>query len=195
MVRTSALYDNESWLTASSPFMLRCALGIVFLWFGVLKFFPGLSPAGALAGKTISALTAGYVAPSVSVPVLAAWESFIGLGLLLCGPRRIFLIMLLLEMPGTMLPFVFFPHETFTHVPFVPTLEGQYIIKNLVLIAGACALLKPPTALRLTAAELRPPYAAHKERDQKANSAAPKGMKRRTLSSGLRPYSARSTLD
>lgn len=127
---------------AASPFMIRCALGIVFLWFGALKFFPGLSPAEMLAGKTISALTAGYVAPNVSVPLLAAWEASIGLGLLLFGPRRIFVVMLLLEMPGTMLPFVLFPHETFTHAPFVPTLEGQYIIKNLVLSAGACALLK-----------------------------------------------------
>lgn len=135
------------WMAIASPVMLRCALGIVFLWFGALKFFPGSSPAQVLAGKTISALTAGYVAPSVSVPLLAAYESLIGLGLLLFGPRRIFLVMLLLEMPGTMLPFVFFPHETFTHAPFVPTLEGQYIIKNLVLIAGACTLLghqKPP---------------------------------------------------
>ena len=129
------------YLTASAPLMLRIALGIVFLWFGALKFFPGLSPAEELAGKTISVLTAGHIPPNIGVPLLAVWESTIGLGLLLLGPRRIFLAMLLLEMPGTLLPFVFFPHETFTHVPFVPTLEGQYIIKNLVLIAGACALL------------------------------------------------------
>lgn len=124
--------------------MLRCALGIVFLWFGALKFFPGLSPAEELAGKTIGVLTSGLVSPNVSVPLLATWESLIGIGLLLFGPRRVFLVMLLLEMPGTMLPFVFFPHETFSVVPLVPTLEGQYIIKNLVLIAGACALLGTP---------------------------------------------------
>lgn len=132
----------SAWLTAASPFMLRCALGIVFLWFGVLKFFPGLSPAEELAGKTISVLTSGIVAPSVSVPLLATWESLIGIGLLAFGAKRVFLVMLLLEMPGTMLPFVFFPHETFAQLPLVPTLEGQYIIKNLVLIAGACALLR-----------------------------------------------------
>ena len=131
-----------AWLTSASPIMLRCALGIVFLWFGILKFFPGLSPAEELAGKTISALTAGHITPNISVPLLALWESCIGLGLLTLGPRRIFLTMLLIEMPGTLLPFVFFPHETFTHA-FVPTLEGQYIIKNLVLIAAACALLGP----------------------------------------------------
>jgi hypothetical protein len=60
--------------------------------------------------------------------------------LILVGPTRAVLAMLLLEMPGTMLPLLFFPHETFSHVPFAPTLEGQYIIKNLVLIAGACML-------------------------------------------------------
>ena len=139
------------YLSTSAPLMLRIALGIVFLWFGLLKFFPGLSPAEELAGKTISVLTAGHVPPNIAVPLLAAWESTIGLGLLLFGPRRIFVAMLLLEMPGTMLPFIFFPRETFAHIPFVPTLEGQYIIKNLVLIAGACALLRrnPDTRPRL----------------------------------------------
>lgn len=127
-------------LAAHAPFAMRLALGIVFLWFGVLKFAPGLSPAADLAGRTIALLTAGHVGPSISVPLLAAWETSIGLGLLVAGPSRIVLAMLLLEMPGTMLPLLLFPAETFTHAPYAPTLEGQYIIKNLVLIAGACGL-------------------------------------------------------
>lgn len=121
--------------------LMRIALGIVFLWFGVLKFFPGMSPAQDLAARTISVLTLGVVHANVSVPLLALWESAIGVGLLFAVNTRVFLVMLLLEMPGTMLPMLFFPHETFTHAPYAPTLEGQYIIKNLVLIAGALMLL------------------------------------------------------
>jgi uncharacterized membrane protein YphA (DoxX/SURF4 family) len=122
--------------------MMRVALGIVFLWFGVLKFFPGMSPAQDLAARTIGILTFGIVPAGVSVPLLALWESVIGAGLLFGAHTRVYVVMLLLEMPGTMLPMVFFPHETFTHFPYAPTLEGQYIIKNLVLIAGAAVLLE-----------------------------------------------------
>src|ERR1700729_425902 len=68
-----------AFLGASAPLAMRLALGIVFLWFGVLKFFPGLSPAADLAARTISVLTGNHVAPSLSVPLLAAWETAIGL--------------------------------------------------------------------------------------------------------------------
>src|SRR5688572_8605628 len=51
--------------------LMRVALGMVFLWFGVLKFFPGLSPAETLAGKTIEALSLGYVSSSTAVLILA----------------------------------------------------------------------------------------------------------------------------
>lgn len=116
---------------------LRVSLGIIFFWFGVLKFFPGLSPAQDLAANTISLLSFGLVGPSVSVPVLAAWECVIGLGLLHGGYLRSTLLLLWLQMLGTLTPLVLFPSETFTRFPYAPTLEGQYIIKNLVLISAA----------------------------------------------------------
>lgn len=133
------------WAARHGPAILRVALGIIFLWFGVLKFWPGLSPADDLAGRTIKDLTLGLVEPAVSRPILAAWETLIGLGLLIgCGTTgwrsfvlRATLLLLALQMPGTFLPLVFYPHETWKHFPLVPTLEGQYIIKNLVLIAAA----------------------------------------------------------
>jgi uncharacterized membrane protein YkgB len=117
--------------------VLRVALGIVFLWFGVLKFFPHLSPAETLAARTIQQLTFGIVQPSVSLPVLATWESIIGIGLIVNRGMRVILLLLAIHMIGTFTPLIFFPGETFTSFPFVPTLEGQYIIKNLVLIGAA----------------------------------------------------------
>ena len=116
---------------------LRIALGIIFLWFGALKFFPNLSPAETLVGRTIERLTLGVVQPSLSLPVLAAWESVIGIGLILGRGLRGILFLLAVQMAGTLTPLILFPGETFTSFPLVPTLEGQYIIKNLVLIAAA----------------------------------------------------------
>lgn len=117
--------------------VLRIGLAVVFLWFGVLKFFPGASPAEALAARTIEVLTGGVVAPAVSLPLLATWESLIGLGLLTGRFLRATLFLLAVQMLGALTPLLLFPAETFTVVPFAPTLEGQYIIKNVVLIGAA----------------------------------------------------------
>lgn len=125
-----------AWMARYGIFLARVALGIVFLWFGVLKFFPGLSVAEDLASRTISTMSLGYVPPSISLPVLAAWECAIGLGLLLGKFLRLTLLLLFLQMMGTFSPLVFFPSETWTHFPYAPSLEGQYIIKNIVLLGA-----------------------------------------------------------
>jgi uncharacterized membrane protein YphA (DoxX/SURF4 family) len=117
--------------------VLRVALGIVFLWFGLLKFFPGASPAETLAARTIEVLSGGLVTREVSLPVLAIWESLIGLGLITGIWLRATLFLLAVQMLGTLTPLVLFPSETFTTFPLAPTLEGQYIIKNVVLIGAA----------------------------------------------------------
>ena len=115
---------------------LRISLGIVFLWFGFLKFFPGLSPAQALSTRTIEKLTFGILKPNVSIIILAVWETLIGIGLISGKFLRATLFLLFAQMMGTMTPLILFPVETFTKIPYAPTLEGQYIIKNLVLISA-----------------------------------------------------------
>lgn len=116
---------------------LRLALGIVFLWFGALKFFPGMSPAQDLAAQTIETLTLGIVPPEIALPVLAAWECAIGIGLLVGRWMRATLLLLFAQMLGTITPLFLFPAETWIRFPISPTLEGQYIIKNIVLIGAA----------------------------------------------------------
>ncbi|MGQ0604339.1 MAG: DoxX family membrane protein [Anaerolineales bacterium] len=128
------------WMARYGVVALRISLGVVFFWFGVLKFFPGLSPAQDLATRTIGILTFGLVPPSVSIPVLAAWECVIGLGLITGWFMRATLLLLFLQMLGTVTPLFFFPAETFTRFPYAPTLEGQYIIKNIVLVTAALVL-------------------------------------------------------
>jgi len=124
------------WMARYCIVVARLALGVIFFWFGVLKFFPGLSDAESLVGRTVSMLTLGYVPSHVSVPILAVWECAIGLGFLSGLFTRATILLLLLQLPGTFLPLIFFPAETWKHWPYAPTLEGQYIIKNLVLIAA-----------------------------------------------------------
>jgi uncharacterized membrane protein YphA (DoxX/SURF4 family) len=115
--------------------ILRLGLGIIFLWFGILKFFPGLSPAEELVRNTIY-----FLDPDLFIPVLALWESLIGLGLIFGKYMRATLLLLFLQMPGTALPLLVLPEAVWTSFPFGLTLEGQYIIKNLVLIGAGLVL-------------------------------------------------------
>jgi uncharacterized membrane protein YphA (DoxX/SURF4 family) len=120
--------------------VLRLAIGVVFLWFGALKLVPGASPAEDLAARTIERLTFGAVPPDVALPVLAVWEVAIGIGLLVGRWMRAVLLLLVVQMLGTITPLFLFPAETFTTFPIAPTLEGQYIIKNIVIVSAAIVL-------------------------------------------------------
>ncbi|MBT8386776.1 MAG: DoxX family membrane protein [Ignavibacteria bacterium] len=115
--------------------ILRVCLGIIFLWFGVLKFFKGLSPAEDLVRNTIY-----FMDPDIFIPILALWESIIGLGLITGKYMRLTLLLLFLQMPGTALPLIILPEKVWTIFPYGLTLEGQYIIKNLVLISAGLVL-------------------------------------------------------
>jgi len=142
MKELTPLYDRidrkiTGFMAAYGISLLRISLGINFLWFGLLKFFPGLSPAQDLATNTIEQLTFGLVEPSASIYILATWETLIGLGLITGLFLRATLFLLFLQMLGTLTPLVLFPEQTFVHFPYAPTLEGQYIIKNMVLISAA----------------------------------------------------------
>ncbi|MEY4901566.1 MAG: hypothetical protein RLZZ190_293 [Actinomycetota bacterium] len=110
---------------------LQISLGIIFIWFGVLKIF-GDSPANDLITKTIY-----WFDPAIFIPVLGVWEAAIGICLIVPAFIRIGLFLLALQMPGTFLPLILLPEVCFQSVPFNLTLEGQYIVKNLVLIGAA----------------------------------------------------------
>ena len=138
VVRADVKITN--WMARYGIVLLRISLGVVFFWFGVLKFFPGLSPAQDLAARTIGVLTFGLVPPDISVPVLALWECVIGLGLITGVFMRGTLLLLFLQMLGTITPLFFFPSEAFMRLPYAPTLEGQYIIKNLVLVSAGLVI-------------------------------------------------------
>jgi uncharacterized membrane protein YkgB len=124
------------WMARYGVTMLRVAVGVVFVWFGALKYFPGLSPAQELALRTIDVLTFGSIPQSVSIMLLATLECVIGLGLIFGKYLRLILLLLAFQMIGAVSPLFIFPAETFTSIPYAPTLEGQYIIKNIVLVSA-----------------------------------------------------------
>lgn len=116
------------------PF-LRASIGIVFIWFGALKTVGHLSPAYDLVAATVYWLT-----PEIIVPILGWWEVAIGVCFLIPALTRIGLLLLALQMPGTFLPLILLPEACFTVFPFGLTLEGQYIVKNLVIIGAALVI-------------------------------------------------------
>jgi uncharacterized membrane protein YkgB len=129
-----------TWMSKYGIWLLRMSIGIVFFWFGFLKFFPGVSPAEGIAVKTIEVITFDLLADRTILIILAIWESIIGIGLITGIYLREILLLLFLQMLGTLTPLFFFPGEVFTKVPYAPTLEGQYIIKNLVLVSAAIVI-------------------------------------------------------
>jgi uncharacterized membrane protein YphA (DoxX/SURF4 family) len=128
------------WMAQHGVRLLRISVGVIFFWFGVLKFFPDLSPAQQLAADTTNVLTFGLVPSAVSLPVLAAWECAVGVGLIFGVFMRTVLLLLFVQMLGTISPVFIFPEKVFTRIPYAPTIEGQYIIKNLVLISAALVI-------------------------------------------------------
>lgn len=140
-----------NWMAEHGVFLLRVSVGIVFLWFGALKFFPGLSPAQDLAARTIDVLTFGLLPARVAVPLLAAWECLVGLGLLSGKLLRLTLFLLWLQMLGTITPIFLFPDEVFVRIPYALTLEGQYIVKNVVLVTAGLVIGATVRGGRLTA--------------------------------------------
>ena len=111
--------------------MLRWTLALVFIWFGLLKPLDA-SPANDLVKRTIY-----WLPPDRFLPFLGWWEVAIGLCLLWRPLVRVGVLLLFLQMPGTFLPLFLLPEVCFNRPPFELTMEGQYIVKNLVLIAAA----------------------------------------------------------
>lgn len=119
---------------------LRYSIGLIFIWFGALKFFPGLSPAEQLALSTIELLTFGLLPAGAALIGLALFEVVIGLLMISGRFLRLTILLLLFQMAGTMSPIVLFPEVVFSQFPFILTIEGQYIFKNFVVISAAIVI-------------------------------------------------------
>lgn len=129
-----------AWMAKYGLSFLRISIGIIFFWFGILKFFEGMSPAQDLAIRTIEVITFGLIGEKVIIFGLATWEVLIGIGLITKVLFRETLLLLFLQMIGTFLPVFIFPELVFNIFPHSLTIEGQYIIKNLVIVSAGIVL-------------------------------------------------------
>lgn len=134
------------WLAKHSIDLLRISLGVVFLGFGALKFFPGASPAEALVARTIDTLSLGVVSGRGAVLLTAVAECFIGITLVSGKFLRVGLLVLGASLIGIMSPLVLFFGDMF---PGTPTLEAQYVFKDIVLATGGLVVAARALGARL----------------------------------------------
>jgi uncharacterized membrane protein YkgB len=128
------------WMAKYGITFLRYSIGLIFIWFGGLKFFPGLSPAEQLAVSTIDYLTFSVIPSFIAQILLAFFEVTIGILMITGKLLRFTILLLLMQMAGTMSPIFLFPDLVFTKIPYALTIEGQYIIKNFVVISAALVI-------------------------------------------------------
>ncbi|MCX2947425.1 DoxX family protein [Lentzea sp. NEAU-D7] len=119
--------------------LLRIGLGVVYLWFGVLKLFPGGSPAQDLVERTVSALTFGVVHGDVARMSAAISEIGIALVVLSFRAPRSCAVLLIGHVVLVSTPLVLFPGEMWSG-PLQASFEAQYILKNLVTVAAAVVI-------------------------------------------------------
>ena len=121
----------------------RFGLFVIFFWFGLLKDL-GMSPASGLV-QSLFEQTMPFMGFSTFLVLFGLFECFIGILFLIRGMERVVMPLLFIHMITTFLPLFLLPQVTWSAF-MVPTLEGQYIIKNLVIIAtaiGIAANLQP----------------------------------------------------
>jgi uncharacterized membrane protein YkgB len=115
---------------------IRISFGIIFIWFGILKPL-GISSAEPLVVATVPWLP--VFGAKTWVAIIGWWEVLIGIFFIFRKTTRIAIGLLALQMVGTFMPLLVLPEVTFQagYIPYVPTMEGQYIIKNLMIISAA----------------------------------------------------------
>ncbi len=123
------------WMREHGLKLLRYSVAIIFIWFGALKIV-GFSPATELVTKTVY-----WFDPLWFVPFLGWWEVAIGICFLFRPLIRLGILILLPQIIGTFLPLILLPQIVYANANVLtPTLEGQYIIKNLLIISAALVI-------------------------------------------------------
>jgi putative oxidoreductase len=142
----------QPWLIAHSIAILRVSLGAIFLAFGLLKFFPGVSPAQDLVERTTDVLMLGLVPGPDALVLVATLECVIGLCLVSARAMRPAIYLLAVQLIGILSPLVLLPGRLFAGPHGAPTLEGQYVLKDVVLVGAGLVLATTLRGGRLTTA-------------------------------------------
>ncbi len=142
----------QRWLIAHSIAILRISIGAVLLAFGALKFFPGVSPAQALVEQTMGILTFGMIPGGVALVGVALLETVLGIWLISGRAMRGAVYLLGVQLIGIMSPIVLLPGQLFGGPHGAPTLVGQYVIKDIIIVGAALVLAATLGGGRLSAA-------------------------------------------
>lgn len=159
MKTITALFDRfdhfdtsmNHWLVANSIMLLRVGMGLVFLGFGFLKFFPGVSPIEDLATRTTHVLTLGLLSGHNAMNFVAGLECVIGISFLTGQFLRVGVWLMAIQMVGAMSPLLIYPGELFIKPHYAPTLAAQYIIKDIILVAAGMVIASTWTGARIVA--------------------------------------------
>ncbi|QMW03170.1 DoxX family protein [Spirosoma foliorum] len=141
----------NKWLVANSILLLRICMGLVFLIFGFLKFFPGISPIEDLATRTTTVLTMRIFSGPRAMDFVAGLECIIGLCFLSGRFLRVGVWLMAIQLIGAMSPLLLFPGELFPGPLHAPTLAAQYILKDIILIAAGMVIASTWTGARIVA--------------------------------------------
>ena len=141
----------NKWLVANSIGILRFSMGVVFVGFGILKYFNGISPIESLATRTTTVLTLGIFSGHSAMIFVATLECIIGFCFLSGMFLRVGVWLLAVQMIGAMSPLLFFPAELFSGPLHAPSLAAQYIIKDIILIAAGMVIASTWTGAKIVA--------------------------------------------
>lgn len=131
----------DAWLARYSYPLLRISMGFVVFTFGVLKYFPGASPAQDLVLHVSRIMTFGLVPDNVMLVLFATVETVLGLSLITQWGLRYLVYPLTLWACAILLPVVLFPAVLFSGPHHAPTLAGQYVLKDVILLAASTVIM------------------------------------------------------
>ncbi len=118
-----------------SDWLLRISMAVVYIWFGILKPFDA-SPASDLVANSLP-----FLPREEFFIFLGVWETVLGLMFLIPKFTKITFWLFIIHMGGTFIPFITLTNTVFVNFPYALSLEGQYIVKNLVLISASVGIM------------------------------------------------------
>jgi len=133
-IRSGPTTKQTTWIERNGLRALGVAMGIVLVWFGLMKPF-GVSPLVDLITKTLP-----WAPPALALHVVGWWEVATGVCLLVPRFARVAVILLAAQLPALLVPFVVLPDACFVHVPYALSLQGESLIKSLLLAAAAVVI-------------------------------------------------------
>ena len=142
-------------VAASPPTFLRLSAGMVYFYFGFLKFFPDLSPGELIAGETLTRISGHLLSANAAMLMLAVMECSIGLCFLFKFQMHRMFFVFFFHQVSTFLPLFILPELCFKFTPFAPTMEGQYIFKNLISLSAGYTVLYPVVKAEWAARQAR----------------------------------------